>query len=337
MKRQGELIEKIADIENLYLANYKAQRGKIAKIEVYEYGKHLRLNLQTLQYQILTGCTEIGDYQYFTIYDPKKRLICAAPYPQRVLHHALINICHANFERHQIFDSYASRPGKGTYAALDKARHYNYKYKWYLKLDFRKYFDNIDHLILKRQLCKLFKDEQLLLIFNKIIDSYCSEQDKGVPIGNLTSQYFANHYLTSADHYAKQVLNIPAYVRYMDDMVLWHNDKDKLLEAGYMFQQFAKGELKISLKPFCLNERTKGLPFLGFILFPNNVLLNQRSKKRFIKKSETYEMNLINEYWSQKDYQDHVTPLISFTEYANAREFRKTVYRKLLTYEELTG
>ena len=337
MKRQGHLIEEIADIENLYLANYKAQKGKMAKTEVLRYCKNLHSNLQTLQYQILNGCTEIGDYRYFTIYDPKKRLICAAPYAQRVLHHALMNICHAGFEKRQIFDSYASCPGKGTYAALDKARHYNYKYKWYLKLDFRKYFDSIDHLVLKRQLCKLFKDEQLLLIFFKIIDSYCSEEDRGVPIGNLTSQYFANHYLTPADHYAKEVLNIPAYVRYMDDMVLWHNDKDKLLEAGYMFQQFAEQELKLSLKPFCLNERTKGLPFLGYILLPNNVLLTQRSKKRFIQKSEIYETNLRNGSLSQKEYQNHVTPLISFTEYGNSREFRKTVYHRLLAYEELTG
>ena len=337
MKRQGQLIEKIADIENLYLANYKAQKGKIAKMEVYEYCNHLQSNLQTLRYQILTGHTVTGEYRYFTIYDPKKRLICAAPYAQRVLHHALLNICHPYFEKRQIFDSYASRPGKGTYAALDKARQYTYKYKWYLKLDFRKYFDNIDHLILKRQLCKLFKDEQLLLIFFKIIDSYCSMEDKGVPIGNLTSQYFANHYLTPADHYAKEVLKIPAYVRYMDDMVLWHNDKDKLLEAGYLFQKFAEGELKLSLKPFCLNERTKGLPFLGYILFPENVLLTQRSKKRFIQKSEIYEANLGNEVWSQKEYQNHVTPLIAFTEYANSREFRKTLYHWLLAYEELTG
>ncbi len=227
MRRQGNLIDKIANIENLQLAYYKAQKGKAEKTKVFNFGKQLQANLQKLQQQILSGCVETGNYNYFTIYDPKKRLICAASFEQRVLHHALMNICHLYFERSQIFESYASRIGKGTYAALDKARRFNKRYKWFLKLDFRKYFDSLDHIVLKSQLNRLFKDRQLLNIFSSIIDSYCVGSGKGVPIGNLTSQYFANHYLSQADHYMKEIVNIPAYTRYMDDVILWHNAKER--------------------------------------------------------------------------------------------------------------
>jgi len=139
MKRQGNLIEKIAALDNLELAYYQAQKGKADKKEVYEYGQWLQENLLKLQQQILTGEVEVGNYHYFTIYDPKERLICAAPFDQRVLHHALMNVCHPFFEKVQIFDSYASRLGKGTYAALERAKFFNRRYQWFLKLDFRKY------------------------------------------------------------------------------------------------------------------------------------------------------------------------------------------------------
>lgn len=131
----------------------------------------------------------VGDYHYFKVFDPKERSICAAAFNERVLHHALMNVCHPIFERAQIFDSYASRIGKGTYAALDRASHFTKRYKWFLKLDFKKYFDSIQHGVVKSQLQRLFKDQELLNIFNSIIDTYEVAPSQGVPIGNLTSQY----------------------------------------------------------------------------------------------------------------------------------------------------
>ncbi len=325
MKRQGHLIEKIADIENLQLAYYKAQKGKSEKVEVFEYGKRLQDYLPKLQQQILSVNVETGDYRYFTIYDPKKRIICAAPFGQRVLHHALMNVCHPFFEKVQIFDSYASRIEKGTYTAFGKAKHFNKRYKWYLKLDYRKYFDSLDHTIIKMQLKRLFKDEGLLKIFESIVDSYCVSQNKGVPIGNLTSQYFANHYLAQADHYVKEKLKIRAYVRYMDDLVLWHDNKETLINAGLGLKAYSERELKLTLKPFCLNKNTRGLPFLGYLLYPDDIRLAHRSRTRFTRKLRIYENNLKSGIWSQKEYQNHVLPLIAFTEHANAKEFRKKV------------
>ncbi len=325
MKRAGHLIEKIADPENLQLAYHKAQKGKADKREVIEYGKRLQANLQNLQTQILAGEVETGNYRYFTIYDPKKRLICAAPFGQRVLHHALMNVCHRFFEKVQIFDSYASRIEKGTYAALEKAKRFNRQHKWFLKLDFRKYFDSLDHAVIKNQLRSLFKDSRLLNIFESIIDSYHASSNKGVPIGNLTSQYFANHYLASADHFVKEVLQIKAYVRYMDDSVLWHNSKEILMNAGLSLKQYSAAELQLILKPFCLNQNSHGLPFLGYLLYPDRTRLAQRSRARFIKKLRLYAENLISGVWTQKKYQEHVLPLIAFTQHADAGEFRKKI------------
>lgn len=325
MKRPGYLIEQIADMANLELAFHKAQRGKAAKAQVLAFGKNLGANLKVMKAQILSGQVEIGGYHYFTVYDPKKRQICAAPFHQRVLHHALMNVCHPYFEQHQINDSYASRPGKGTYAALERAAAFNRRYAWFLKLDVRKYFDSIHHGVLRSQLCRLFKDPHLLRIFDRILDSYQVEPSRGVPIGNLTSQYFANHYLSPADHFAKEILRIPAYIRYMDDMVLWHDDKAALLEAGRQFQDFIGERLKQELKPFCLNKNTEGLPFLGYLLYPDTMRLAQRSRKRYIQKIKQYQTWLNSSVWTQKEFQNHATPLTAFTQHADAKAFRQKV------------
>ncbi len=330
MKRPGHLIEPIADLANLELAFCKARRGKSAKAEVLAFSKNLYANLRQMQVQMLSGNVEIGGYRYFTVYDPKKRQICAAPFAQRVLHHALMNVCHPYFERQQIFDSYASRPDKGTYAALERAARFSRRYAWFLKLDVRKYFDTIHHGVLRSQICRLFKEPHLLRLFDRILDSYHTEPGRGVPIGNLTSQYFANHYLSGADHYSKKILRIPAYVRYMDDMVLWHDDKAALLEAGRRFQQYIQEQLQQELKPFCLNNTAKGLPFLGYLLYPAAIRLAQRSRRRYIQKMCDYQSRLARGVWTQKEFQNHATPLTAFTQHANAKAFRQKVQRSLI-------
>ncbi len=326
MKRAGNLTESVATLCNLELAWYKASRGKKLQPSVMEYGRNLRANLEHLREQIQTGNPETGGYHYFTVYDPKKRQICAAPFAQRVLHHAIMNICHPYFEKYQIYDSYASRPGKGTYAALDRAGFFNRRYDYFLKLDVRKYFDSIHHGVVRSQLCRLFKDDTLLCIFDRILDSYEADTGRGVPIGNLTSQYFANHYLSPADHYVKEFLEIPAFVRYMDDMVLWHNDKDLLLHAGLRLQNYIQEEMRQQLKPFCLNKNTAGLPFLGYILYPDRVHLAWRSRRRYRQKILKYQKLLDDGTWSQKEFQSHATPLTAFTSYADASVFRMKVH-----------
>jgi len=322
MKRENNLIEKIAEPDNLRLAFWKARKTKEGKMEVAEYRKDLDKNLLSIREELLSGNLQVGNYHYFTIFDPKERLICAASFKERVLHHAIMNICHANFEKYQISGSYASRQGKGTYAALERAAAFQKKYKWFLKLDVCKYFDNIDHEVLKAMLLKRFKDQALLQVFFHIIDSYQSVAGKGLPIGNLTSQYFANHYLALADHHIKEKMQVPAYVRYMDDMVVWADDKNLLLRIGYEFKSFLESKLSLTLKPYCLNSTDKGLPFLGYVLFPVTILLNNRSCKRFKTKLKLYANKLNHEEWSQNEYQAYILPLISFVKHANTFNLR---------------
>ncbi len=329
MKRENNLISIIAEPDNLRLAFWKARKAKDGKIEVSQFRKDLDKNLLSIREELISGYVQVGQYHYFTIYDPKERKICAATFRERVLHHALMNVCHANFEKYQIFDSYASRIGKGTYAALERASVFRKQYKWFLKLDVRKYFDSIDHAILKTMLAKRFKDKALLQVFFQIIDSYQTLEGKGLPIGNLTSQYFANHYLALADHHIKEKLQASAYVRYMDDMVIWSNDKNSLLKIGNEFQSFIESELSLTLKPFCLNSTDKGMPFLGYLLFPKTVLLNNSSRKRFKAKLKQYTYKLNSSEWNQAEYQAHVLPLIAFAKHANTFNLR-TKYNEMM-------
>ncbi len=329
MKRTGNLICRIADPDNLRSAFWKAKKRKADKPNVKAFSNDLDNQLLQLRNGILSGHVSVGNYSFFTIHDPKKRMICAADFSERVLHHAIMNVCHSIFEKYQIYHSYASRKGKGTYAAIEQAKRNQRQYPCYIKMDIRKYFDSIDHSVLLAMLQQRIKDKVLLDIFRKIINSYSIQPAKGLPIGSLTSQYFANHYLGKADHYAKEKLQVPAYVRYMDDMVLWGDNKKQLNEKGEAFRDFIIRELDLAFKTSYMNKTSRGLPFCGYTIYPEKILLNGRSKKRFIKKMKTYQKKVELNLWNQKDYQTHILPLLAFAKKANTFGLRKTVIKKM--------
>ncbi len=332
MKRANNLIQAISDPDNLRWAFLKAKKGKSNTAQVEAFRQDLDTNLLELQKQILQGPLEVGAYTYFKIFDPKEREICASTFRENVLHHAIMNICHDHFERKQIFDSYASRKGKGTYAAVERAQHFTRKYSWFLKLDVRKFFDSIHHEVVKAQLRRMFKDSRLLEILDQIIDSYESSPLRGVPIGNLTSQYFANHYLAGLDHYIKEVLQIKAYVRYMDDMVLWHNEKAVLKEAHEAICAFVENNLRCELKPEVLRKTKLGLPFLGYMIHPHHIRLTARSKRRFLQKMKKLMEKHQSGEWSESECQRRAQSLLAFTQHADSHFLRK----KLLSYTDTT-
>ncbi len=206
MKRAGNLMAAIADRENLLLAFWKAQKGKRGKAETIRFRENLEAELARLRSALLEGPLGFGAYRSFTVHDPKERVICAAPFADRVLYHAVMNVCHASFEAYQVYDSYACRVGKGTHKAVERARAFAGRYRHYLNLDIRRYFDSIDHEILKTQLRRRFKERRVVEILDAVIASYETAPGKGLPIGNLTSQYFANHYLGALDHFVKETL-----------------------------------------------------------------------------------------------------------------------------------
>ncbi len=330
MRRIGQLLEQVADPDNLRLAFWKARKGKNLSRLVCSYRENLEQNLFVLRQQILTGKVGVGNYYYFEIYDPKHRQICAAPFAEQVLHHALMNICHEHFEKKQIFDSYASRPGKGTHAAVRRAKYFCRTNTWFLKLDIAKFFASIEQNCLKNQLIRIFKDHQLLDILNTIIDSYQKDPGRGVPIGNLTSQYFANHYLAGLDHFIKEQLGCRAYVRYMDDLVLWHNEKEWLKKCHNDISEFVGNNLQCALKPELLNQTKQGVPFLGFRIFPFHIRLLQRSKARFIKKLRYVDAQYKSGKRNEAECQRRAMSLIAFTELADSKEFRKSVVSRTI-------
>jgi len=157
------------------------------------------------------------------------------------------------------------------------------------------------------------------------VDSYPTGEARGVPIGNLTSQYFANHYLSGLDHFIKEKLRAKAYVRYMDDMVLWHDNKQMLQSWFVAIEAYAEDQLCLSLKPLQLNTTRRGLPFLGYIIFPHHVRLSQRSKRRFARKIKALQSTYDAGTMTEAECQRRVLPLIAFTQHADALEFRKNV------------
>ena len=323
MKRTGYLMEQIASLDNLYLAYQKACKGKQRKKEVLRFAEDFDANIQKLCREIADGTVAIGNYHYFTIHDPKERTICAAPFCERVLQHAVMNVCHEYFDRTLIDSTYATRKGKGVYAALDKAVEAMTQYTYTVKLDFRKYYDSIDHSILKQKLRRMFKDERLLLLFDKIIDSYSVSEGRGLPIGNLTSQYFANIYLSELDHLAKEQWKASKYIRYMDDILVAGNDKAVIKNCVDEMSRFSAESLHLTFKPPIYRAAKDGQTFLGYKVLPRHYKLSGRSKKRFRSKLLRYNKLHNSAVWSETQYEEHILPLLSFAQHAESKAFRK--------------
>lgn len=323
MKRVGCLMSKIVEVDNLLLAYYKARKGKMSKEPVVAYSKNLIENILSLRERLLKGKFELGKYSYFEIYDPKQRVICAADFEERIVHHAIINVCKPYFERHLIYDTYATREGKGIYAALDKAKTAMRRFDYVAKLDVRKYFDSISHIVLKAKLRRLFKDRDLLSLLDAVVDSYCKTPKRGVPIGNLTSQYFANFYLSFCDHYVKENLRAPVYVRYMDDMLVFGDSKESVKRYVDAIENLLKDEYRLELKSPQITTTQLGVSFLGYRLNNKMVLLNARSKTRFKRKIINYTKLYMCEVWNDMQFRGHIVPLLAFVQKASTTSLRR--------------
>ena len=317
MKRAGNLYWKIAEIENLELAFWKAQRGKSGKCEVKKFRENLHSNLLSIRNEFLDANVTLGNYHYFTVYDPKERIICAADFRERIIQHAVVNICEPYFEKYQIFDSYACRKGKGVDACLARTLHFCRKFQWFLKLDIHKYFDSINHKILLNILNRRFKDPDLLNFFSRLIDTYEVSADCGLPIGNLLSQYFANLYLGILDHELKDARKVPGYVRYMDDFIIFADSKKDLKDIKIKTEEIVRGWLKLDLNPALCNRTIHGIPFLSYKITSGGLRLSQKAKIRFRNK-----IKLANQMQSA----EHALPLIAFINRADSVGFRKKLF-----------
>lgn len=246
-----ELYHRITDYQNLYKSFKKAFKGKKKNPEAADFYLNLEKNLFKLQDELLTGKYKPGKYRYFNIHDPKERMISDAPFRDKVVHHALVNMIEPLFEQVFIKNSFACRKGKGTHKAVLLAQQYLEFNRYYLKMDIEKYFETIDHLKLLEIFSGTIKDKDVLWPLRTILKT--SEQSSGVkgksiPIGNLTSQFLANVYLNKLDHFAVNKLSIQCYIRYMDDIVIFHPAKERLKAYRDRMTQFVGQELLLKVK-----------------------------------------------------------------------------------------
>jgi hypothetical protein len=285
MRRASRLFEEVIEWSNLREAAAKAMRGKRHRPDARRYLQNLDSNLQHLAEAVRAGTIPVGRMHTFLIRDPKERVICAPCFEERVLHHAIMNVCEPWFERWLIDDTYACRREKGRIAALLRARDFSRRFRWCVKLDVRKYFESIPHSRLLDLLARRFKDLPLLALWRRVIQSHRGAQGRGLPIGSLTSQHFANFYLGWLDRFAKEQLRVQGYVRYMDDMAFWARDRSLLEQAVREAECFLKQELALELKP-ChgIQSTRRGFDLLGCRVFPDRLTLSRRSRRRFARK-----------------------------------------------------
>lgn len=298
MKSYGNLFDRICAFENLYLASRKAERGKRFRHEVAVFNARRAENLIEMQRLLRAGKYPFGNFCTHHITKPKPRMISAAPYRDRVVHHALINVVGPLFERKFIHDSYANQKGKGTHAALDRCTYYARRYRYVLQLDVRKYFPSIDYQILLAEIGRTVRCPATLALIAQIVASSNAQEPvnfyfpgddfftpgmrcKGLPIGNLTSQFFANVYLNPFDHFVKEGLRAPGYVRYVDDALLFHDEKAWLHEARLRCQAFLDNwRLILHRKKAYIFPVLRGIAFLGFRIFPAHRRLLRNGVKR---------------------------------------------------------
>lgn len=285
MKRINNLYSSIISIDNLTVASSNAKKGKLHQRSVQEFLKNPNHNIEQLHLVLKSNTFNTSEYSTFVIHEPKERVISRLPfYPDRIVHHAILNILEPIFVKHFVIDTYSCIKKRGIHLALNnlrKALKNTTQTTYCLKLDITKFYPSIDHDILKDQLKRKFKDKQLLSLLFEIIDSAT-----GVPIGNYLSQYFANFYLSPFDRWIKQDKRVKHYFRYADDIVILSNDKTYLHALLSEIKNFLDVKLNLHVKKNyqIFPVAARGIDFVGYKTFHTHTLIRKRIKKSFARK-----------------------------------------------------
>jgi RNA-directed DNA polymerase len=358
MKTYKNLYHNLCSFENLRDAYEKARKHKTASPAVLKFDAHWRLQLYLLRKQLQMKVYAPKPLQVFILRDPKSRKICVSDFRDRVVHHALVNILQPIFEPRFIHDSYATRVGKGTSVALQrfdsflrkvtkngkrmsKARNANDVIGYALKADIKHYFETVDHNILLQLISKRIKDDDILWLTQVILNHYhAKEGGKGMPLGNWTSQFFANVYLNELDQFVKHKLKAKYYLRYVDDFVILHRSKQMLQIYEEKIKDFLQ-TLKLELHPTkCkIIPLSRGVSILGFRFFYQYKLVRQRN----IRKIYTKLQELLHRYdLGFVDAQDVLEVLYGWNAYAqqgntyNLRRYLKEFVESELEKSRLT-
>lgn len=297
------LYQRLSSWENLREAYQKASQSKRKNPGVAAFEHKLEENLWQLHWDLRQQAYKPAGYRSFFIHDPKKRLISAAPFRDRVVHHALCQLTQPTFERSFIHHSFANRPGKGTHRARQQCQNFARKFPYVLQCDIREFFPSIDHTILQSRIASKIADEQVLLLVRLILQSgeevlkeqytmvyfsgddlFASLRPRGLPIGNLTSQLWANVYLNPFDHFVKRQLRCGAYLRYVDDFLLFAHSKQQLWQWKAEIESYL-ASLRLTMHPGSQPRPvTEGIPFLGFQIFPQKMRLKPRNGYNYRRK-----------------------------------------------------
>jgi retron-type reverse transcriptase len=285
----------VYDFANLYEAYLKARKQKRYRSEVLQFSYCLERELLILQKELKEKTYATGEYRPFTIYEPKKRKVVALPFRDRVVQHALNNIIEPVFDRRMIADSFACRAGKGTHAAAKRVSYFMGKPSnaYYLKLDVKSFFASVDKNILKRVIRNTIEDKDILRLIDVILDS---SPVPGLPIGNLTSQLFANVYLHELDHHCKNNLGVSYYARYMDDVLILSHSKSYLQAVLANIREFISERLALELNSKTRIGKCKdGVEFVGFRIWRNLRLIKKQSLARMKKKVRAWKSGKIQD------------------------------------------
>ena len=293
-RRHGNLFEQVASLGNLFAAAKKALRGRGLKMPAVAFAADLETEVVALSHELRGGRYRPGAYHYFEIFEPKRRVVAAAPFRDRVVHHAICRVIEPIWERRFISDSYACRSGKGTHAGMRRALSLAKTHPWALCCDIQRYFPSISRGVLLNTICRVIADPQLIDLVQLILESHAENEvreraepgemlGRGLPIGNLTSQFFANVMLDPFDHFVTDVLRPGGYVRYMDDFLLFGESRDQLREMGKQARErLASLELQIHPDKYRLVRTRDGVDFVGFRVFADGgIRLREKSLKNF--------------------------------------------------------
>ncbi len=332
MKRHGHLFDAVVSWDNLYSAANNAARGKTTKPAVARFLFHLETELLTLQAELQAGAWSPRSYHSFRIRDPKPRRISAADFRDRVVHHALMNVLDPLFERRQFAHSYACRRGRGTHAAVSHAQRLARRNPYFLKGDVDRYFETIDRELLKTLLRRMLKDRRLLAVLELIIDSPVAgtEPGRGLPIGNLTSQYFANHFLGELDNFIQRRLRAYGYVRFMDDVLVFGLSKPELHRLKAEIRRYLGQVLRLRLKEKAswIAPVEEGIPFLGFRVFPGTIRLQSRRWRRTRRKIRSRERAVRDDRWSAAGLARSVQSSVAHVMHADTCVLRRRFFEQ---------
>ncbi len=317
----------LADVaagDNLALAFWRSAKGKRARPEVIEFAANLDVELARLRQQILAAELPEGAMDVFEIRDPKPRIIHAPCFRQRVLHHALMALLGPVIERSLVADSFACIKDRGTLAAVLRAQTHARRRPWYVKIDIAAYFASIEHARLLDDLRRRFKNAGVLRLCERILAQHHTTPGRGLPIGALTSQHFANLYLGPLDRFLLETLRVGAMVRYMDDTLWWGRSVGEVRRQLGQTIEFVERERGLTVKPnWQINRCTRGIPFCGFRVFPHALRLSQRRRRRYrLARSgweSAYRTGSIDAFQLQRGY----ASALAITLHADAHEWRR--------------